>query len=282
MGLFRKKKEEEATPEPPRPVPQNQDNWHEWASFARNSLAEGDLPKAIGYWSDSIAHFDSQPVQYEKFHEEIMEQIIEHMNGEIKKGKVIQAHLLAELDRQVSEKIPEMCGTLFSEDLFYHVKENISSADGPASTARLYVCAAYAVLGYLRFAADMRVSSEKCQEAAKLGRYASEQCLSYVKGKYEGALKPKPAAEFVEAFAVFYDEVQKALDEAISTKSSEELETLVSYRTEHVVDRLDSIGAAMQYSINGTDAGSRKKAKLDAQCSAKITAYIEASMKLES
>lgn len=258
MVLFRKKKTEQ--PEAPKEEPLPDDaGWRRWAERGFQHLADNDMYGAVSYWTQAIDRFSEEPRFYTKFHNDVVDKIAESMMQHVAIGKIIPTHIIAELDVEAYLKQREIRGSLFSDDIFYYVKEHVSETASPTEVVMMFLCGAYAMAGYLRFSPDLRESAERCDEVVRLGNYCSEKCLSFKRGQYKGHLKPKVINEFIESTRDFYGEVGKKLTEAADAMTEEELSALAGYRREHFTDRLAPFSSALQASIESVRMSYRSK-----------------------
>ncbi len=276
MSLFRKKDPEpEAAPETPLP---DDAGWRRWSERGFEKLDQGNFTAAIANWVQAIDRFDEEPRKYAKVREQMLGRIIAGMSVYAKQGRIIPTHMLAELDIEVFLKQRDLMDTMFTDDIFYYVKENMSSAEGPDEAVMLFYDAAYAMAGYLRYSTDLRVSAERCDEVLRLGEYCKAQCKAY-KHQYKGGLKPKYAPRALQGALDAFECLRDRLNAAADGMSGEELASLRTYREEHIDDRLDPLASALQNGINSVGMGPRPRGKAMKSMGEDIDAYMKMFLK---
>ena len=272
MSLFKKK---EAAPEAPPETPLPDDaGWRRWSERGFEKLDGGNLAAAVEHWVQAIDRFDDEPRFFVKFRKQILDKVISGMCTYAKQGRIIPTHLLAELDAEIYLKHRELSSDRFVDDIFYYVKENMSSAEGPEEAVMYFFNAAYAIAGYLRFSTDLRVSAERCDEVLRLADYCLAQCNSYGR-HYRGGLKPKYVAPSLRGVTETFRYLMDKLNEAADSMSEEELASLREYRESHMDDRLDPLSFALQNGINTVGMGKKPRGKAMAALEADIDKYMQ-------
>lgn len=276
MSLFKKK---ESVPEAPPETPLPDDaGWRRWSERGFEKLDSGNFAAAVEHWVQAIDRFDDGPRIYEKFRRQILDRVISGMCVFAKQGRIIPTHLLSELDVELFLKHRELMGETFVDEVFYYVKENMSSAEGPEEAVMYYFDAAYAIAGYLRFSADLRVSAERCDEVLRLGDYCLAQCNSYGR-HYKGGLKPKYVAPSLQGVTDVFRHLMQKLEEAADSMTDEELTALREYREGHMDDRLDPLSSAIQNGINSVGVGKKPRSKARSAFEADVDTYMQMFLK---
>ncbi|MCQ2078628.1 MAG: hypothetical protein MJZ38_01010 [archaeon] len=280
MGLFRKKGETVIAP--PEPLVRDNANWRDWSHKGFTQFESGDTPSAILHWVGAVDRCpDPTTKQFNLFRDDIYRAFLRQLEDGTRNGLVIPLHLVAEVDAEIYVKHHGVFEGHLTEKLFYDVKEMISGATGPQEVTTLFVSGVFAIVGQLRYIADMREAVSKCQEGLLLGSHAISLCEDFQKTKFTGRLRPKAAIEFIDALNYTFRRIIGELEKTLGEMDEERLLALREYRRTHVEDRLKHIGAAFHLSINAIGVGHISSKKLDEGLSTEIPAYVEDFLRME-
>ena len=280
MGLFRRKKKEE--PEPPaEPQIDENANWHVYADRGFEKARDQNLLEGVKMWCEAVDRFDDDTPKYLlKLHDDIFDLVSKQMLDTALLEKILPTQLVSEVDAEARIKHGEIWNPICDE-IFYYAKENVSTCEGPGSAAMLFIAGAYSIIGYLRFSSDPVDSAEKCREVSKLGNLTADQCLSYGRIGYKGALKPKTARRFCLEIVSFFDRVAEALEEATSKLSEEELEQIRTNRNLDRVDRMEHLATALRIVLGASVEGRLPKRKKGDALGNELSLYISEFFKTQ-
>ncbi len=276
MGLFKKKDAAPAAP-PETPLPDDA-GWRRWSERGFEKFDAGFMGAAVEHWAQAIDRFDGEPRHYQKFHQQMLDRILPELTRRAKLGQILPTHMLSEVDVELYLKHRELQESMLVDDVFYFVKETMSTAEGPDEAVMYFYDAAYAIAGYLRYSTDLRVSADRCDEVLRLGNYCLAQCKAY-KHQYKGGLKPKYAPRTLQGALEFYEMLKKELTDAADSMSEEELASLREYRSLHMDDRLDPLASALQNAINSVGMGPRPRGKAMKGLKEDIDTYMKMFLK---
>ena len=276
-GLFGKKEKKEAEPaEAWKPAVADDANWHLWADKGFESARDNDLPHAVIYWVGAVDRYDEETTKLlDKLRRDILDIVVLKMKEGAIQGQLIPSQMVAEVDAEAVIKHGDKWRPLICTELFYHVKETLDAQPGPETVTYTYIAGAYSILGYLRFASDIKEAAEKCGEVERLGKQASQMCYAFKGNDYAGKVKPKMGGTFCYIINTLFTNLAILLERKVAALSNEQIEAIRERRASDRTDLLEHLSNALQMTMSAGTSGRLKQKKRVNMVLSELKAYID-------
>ena len=183
MSLFRKKKEV-VVDEPDIGTPSDDANWHVWDNAGRGMLGMNLVADAVYDYCQAIDRFDGNQRDLERLKSRIAEAVLSLVWELVPSYKTVPVHIIADIDREISVKHPDMDSDPTVTDLIADGCDGL--IERCSSAGEVYMvgaCALYCSIGYMRYSFDPTEDILRCARAQEVCSYCADKASGKMKVK---------------------------------------------------------------------------------------------------
>lgn len=159
-------------------------------------------------------------------------------------SKALPAHIVADVDREISLKLPDMDSEPSVTDLIAEGCDGLlGKCDSSGQVFMVCTCSLYCTIGYLRYSFDPSEDIIRCARG-------EEMCLAgadIAKGlkKISGQMTPAETARYLEAYAEYCRKLKTLLNDVLKDLSEDEIDDIAQRNRTAMGDLSDPLIEAL-------------------------------------